>query len=39
MQAVFSIGTVVLYVVNSYHWEVTYLSLAMKLEVQLFLCK
>lgn len=38
MQAVFSVGTVILYVVNSYYWETEYLSVSMKLEVRLHIC-
>lgn len=32
-QAIFSIGTVILFVTDSYYWETSYVALSMKLEV------
>lgn len=33
MQAVFSLATVVLFVVNSYHWQSSYLEVSLNVEV------
>lgn len=35
-QAIFSIGTVILFVTDSYHWESSYVALSVKLEVCMY---